>query len=157
MRPVHIAGAAMVAAVLVATGTGAEARTAKHFTCTIQLQTLAVPGTSGAEEFGTVACDRVFGKGVEHDPEVTLTPTTPTTGTGTGPYKQYFNKGTIRGKFTLAYTITPPAAATFTGTATISGGTGAYKHVRGSAKLTCNTADGGTHTTCTEEVTLTHT
>jgi hypothetical protein len=156
MRLVRIAGAALVAALLVANATAAGAGSSKKGTCTLQLQTLAAPGASG-EDFGTVACDRRFGKGVQHNPNVTVTPTSQTTGTATGPYKQFFDTGTVHGTFKLAYTLAPPSGVTYTGTATISGGTGAYKHVRGSAKVTCESADGGAHTTCTVKTTLRHT
>ena len=154
MRLIRFAGAALVAALVVATGTAAGAGSAKKFTCTIQLHDVAAPGASG-EEFGTVGCAGV-GKGVEHDPVVTVTPTSETTGTATGPFKQFFDTGTMHGTFTLTYTVTPPMSVAYSGTARISGGTGAYKHVRGTAKVVCASADGGTHTNCTEKATLTH-
>jgi hypothetical protein len=155
MRLVRIASA-LVAALLVAAVTAAGASSTKTVTCTLQLQTLAPPGSSGGEDFGTVACDRVFGKGVQHNSKVTITPASPTTGTATGPFKQFFDTGTVHGTFKLAYSITPPSAVTYTGTATFSGGTGVYKHPRGSAKVTCESTDGGTHATCTVKTILTH-
>jgi hypothetical protein len=154
MRLMRFAGAALVAVLVIATATAAGAGSGKKVTCTIQLQSLAAPGASG-EDFGTVDCAHV-GKGVEHNPVVTVTPTSATTGTATGPFKQFFDTGTMHGTFELTYTVTPPLAVAYSGTGKISGGTGAYKHVRGTAKIVCTSADGGTHTTCTSKGTLTH-
>jgi hypothetical protein len=155
MRPIRFAGVVLVAALVVVTATAAAAGSATKVTCTLQLQTLAAPGASG-EDFGTVDCGHVFGKGVQHDPLVTVTPASATTGTATGSFKEFFDAGTIHGTFNLTYTVTPPTAVAYSGTAKISGGTGAYKHVKGSAKVVCSSSDAGTHTTCTDKVRLTH-
>jgi hypothetical protein len=148
-------GAALIAVLVVATASVAGAGSPTHvkFTCAVHLQTLAAPGASG-EDFGTVACAPIFGKGVQHD-TVTVTPTSPTSGTGTGPFKAFFDTGTIRGTMRLTASATPAGLATYTGTIKISGGTGAYKHVRGSVKAHCSSPDGGTHTTCTSKGTVT--
>ena len=156
MQVIRFAAVALAATLVVATATAAGAGTAKNveFTCTLQLQTLAPPGASG-EDFGTVNCASVFGKGVQHD-TLTVTPTSQTTATVTGPFKQFFDTGTIHGTVTLTADATSVGVVTYTGRAKISGGTGAYKHVRGSAKVECSSSDGGTHTTCTEKATGTH-
>jgi hypothetical protein len=155
MRLISCAGAALVAALVLttATATGVGSPGNVKFTCTVHLQTLAPPGASG-EDFGTVACTPVFGEGVQHD-TVTVTPTSPTTGTGTGPFKAFFDTGTIHGTMKLTASAAPAGVATYTGTIKISGGTGAYKHVRGSIKAQCSSPDGGTHTNCTSKGTVT--
>jgi hypothetical protein len=154
MRVIRFTGAALVAALVAVTATVATAGPAKKvkFTCTVRLQTLAPPGGSG-EDFGTVACTPIFGKGVQHD-VITVTPTSQTTATGTGPFKAFFDTGTIHG--TTELTAGPPSGGvvTYTGTAKFTGGTGAYKHVRGSATSQCSSPDGGTHTTCTSKGTV---
>jgi hypothetical protein len=156
MQVIRFVAVALVATLAVTTATAVGAGPAKNVevTCTLQMQTLAAPGTSG-EDFGTVNCASVFGKGVQHD-TLTVTPTSPTTAVVTGPFKQFFDTGTIHGRTNLAASITSEGVVTYTGTAKISGGTGAYKHLRGSAKIKCSSPDGGTHTTCTEKATGTH-
>jgi hypothetical protein len=155
MHVIRFAAVALAATLAVATATAAGAGATKDtaFTCTLRLQTLAPPGASG-EDFGTVSCASMFGKGVQHD-TLTVTPTSPTTATVTGPFKQFFDTGTIHGTVTLTASATSASAVTYTGVAKISGGTGAYKRVRGSAKVECSSQDGGTHTTCTLKATRT--
>jgi hypothetical protein len=155
MRMIHFTGAALIAALVAVTATAATAGSAKKvkFTCTVRLQTLAAPGASG-EDFGTVACTPVFGKGVQHD-TITVTPTSQTTATGTGPFKAFFDTGTIHGTTKLAAGAPSGGVVTYTGTLKFTGGTGAYKHVRGSGTSECSSPDGGTHTACTSKGTVT--
>jgi hypothetical protein len=153
MHVIRFAAVALAATLVVATATAAGAGPAKNVqvTCTLQLQTLAAPGASG-EDFGTVDCPSVFGKGVQHD-TLTVTPTSQTTATVTGPFKQFFDTGTIHGTVKLTANATSAGAVTYKGVAKMSGGTGAYKHVKGSAKIECSSPDGGTHIACTVKVT----
>jgi hypothetical protein len=97
----------------------------------------------------------VFGKGVQHD-TLTVTPTSPTTATVIGPFKQFFDTGTIHGTVKLTASATSEGVVTYKGVAELSGGTGAYRHVRGSARVECTSPDGGTHTTCTAKARGTH-
>jgi hypothetical protein len=155
MHVIRFAAVALAATLVVATATAAEADPATNVkvACTLQLQTLAPPGSSG-EDFGTVDCGS-FGKGVQHD-TLAVTATSPTTATVTGPFKQFFDTGTIHGTVALTANATSAGVVTYMGMARISGGTGAYKHVRGSAKVECSSPDGGTHNTCTVKSTSTH-
>jgi hypothetical protein len=157
MQVIRFMAMALAATLVVATATAAGAGPTENtaVTCALALQTLAPPGASG-EDFGTVDCPPGFGKGVQHD-TLTVTPTSPTTATVTGPFKQFFDHGTIHGTVRLTASATPAGVVTYTGVGRISGGTGAYRRVRGSARLECSSSDGGTHTTCTEKGTLTHT
>ena len=157
MQVMRFAGVALATTLVIATATATEAGAVKnaHVTCALALQTLAPPGAS-AEDFGTVNCSSVFGKGVQHD-TVTVTPTSQTTATVTGPFKQFFDTGTIHGTVALTANATSAGVVTYRGMARISGGTGAFRHVRGSAKVECSSPDGGTHNTCTVKSTLTHT
>jgi hypothetical protein len=156
MQVMRFAGVALATTLVIATATATEAGAVKnaHVTCALALQTLAPPGAS-AEDFGTVNCSSVFGKGVQHD-TVTVTPTSQTTATVTGPFKQFFDTGTIHGTVNLTASATAAGPVTYKGTAKISGGTGAYKHAKGSAEVQCTSPDGGTHTACTEKATPTH-
>jgi hypothetical protein len=157
MHVIRFAAVALAVTLAVATATAAGAGPAKNdeVTCTLQLQTLA-PSGAGGEDFGTVDCGSVFGKGVLHD-TLTVTPTSPTTAKVTGPFKQFFDTGTIHGTVNLTASATSAGVVTYTGVARVSGGTGAYKRFKGSAKVECSSPDGGTHTTCTERATRTHT
>jgi hypothetical protein len=69
--------------------------------------------------------------------------------------ERVFDAGTIRGTFKITSTATPAGVVTYVGSAKISGGTGAYAHARGTAKLACESQDRGLHATCTEKLTLT--
>jgi hypothetical protein len=157
MHVIRFAAVAVAATLAGATAAAAVAGPGSHaeVTCTLQTQTLAPPGTSG-EDFGTVDCASFFGKGVQHD-TLTVTPTSASTAMVTGPFKQFFDAGTIHGTVKFTAGATSDGGVTYNGAAKISGGSGAYDDVRGSARLKCRSADGGTHTTCTVKTRLTHT
>jgi hypothetical protein len=157
MHVIRFAAVAVAATLVGATAVAAGAGPGNHadVTCTLQAQTLAPPGTSG-EDFGTVDCASFFGKGVQHD-TLTVTPTSASTAMVTGPFKQFFDAGTIHGTVKFTAGATSDGGVTYNGAAKISGGSGAYDDVRGSARLKCRSADGGTHTTCTVKTRLTHT
>jgi hypothetical protein len=152
MRLLRFAAAVPVAVCVMATATAEGTGSPTKVTCTRHLQT--VSPTTG-ENFGTVSCGRVFGNGVQHTPSVTVTPTSQSTATGSGSFKRFFDAGTIRGTFKITSTATPAGVVTYVGSAKISGGTGAYAHARGTAKLACESQDRGLHATCTEKLTLT--
>jgi hypothetical protein len=154
---VVIGGLAVVAAPL------AKPKAVKKFTCIIKLAEQTEPGqmapnpaASKGHDFGIVTCPKPYGQGVQSD-SFTVTPNAPpTTGKVKGPYKWFFDEGTVHGPYHLTYSVISPTAVTYTGTAQIAGGTGAFKHTKGSVKLNCSSNDGGIHTTCTGKVTLTH-
>lgn len=142
-------------ALLVAGATGAVAGHAKRGDCKIELESLAAPTDREGTKFGTARCTGVLSKGVERVTFKAL-PTSPTAGTVTGAYKQYYDRGTVHGTFELTFSIAPTGAVTYSGGGTVDGGTGAYRRVRGTVtKLTCSSPDGGVHTSCTARVTLT--
>jgi hypothetical protein len=152
LRLICLGGVLPVAALVVVTATAAGAVTPKKVTCTRQLQTVS---TATNENYGKVDCGRPFGKGVQHTPRITVTPTSPNTATGRGSFKRYFDAGTIRGTAKITSTADATGAVTYAGTAKLTGGTGAYKKVRGSATFACKSQDRGLHATCTEKLTLT--
>jgi hypothetical protein len=154
MRFIAIAGVAIVGALAIAAGTAAGAGSPATQSCAIHLQSLAALTDPGGVEFGTVECPaRGLGKGVQHD-TFKVTPTSETTGKVRGRFVQYFETGTIRGTFKLTFQATSATTLTFTGTATVTGGTGAYDHARGSAKVTCDSREGITYNDCTAITTL---
>lgn len=154
MKRSSLAGTTLIVALLVAGG-ASGAVSQKKVTCTFDLTDVSAATSVQAEHFGAVDCQHGFGKGVQHDTAVTAL-TSQTTGVVTGRYKQFFDAGTIRGTLKLALTATPSGAINTRGTVTIAHGTGAYRHVKGSARITCASSDSGVHTRCTEKATLTH-
>jgi len=158
---VAIAAIAAVAAVgayagLAEAGSSGGGRHAPKVKVSCELNLIAVlpPRTLKAENYGTVACDKVAGDGVQHDSS-TVTPTSRYTGHFTGPVKQFFDKGTVSGTFTINYVTDPTTlAVTYEGTIDITSGTGDYKRVRGHGTLTGFSPD-AIRTKLQEELTLT--
>lgn len=76
-----------------------------------------------------------------------------------GKYQQWFNAGSIYGAYMLTPLDTgPPTTTTFTaasysGTVTVTGGTGLFRKATGSGTLACFTTDSA-HYTCTEKLKL---
>jgi hypothetical protein len=137
-----------------AKGKGKHALKTKHVSCDLTLTAVLPPRTLTAENFGTVACNKVFGEGVQHDSSV-VTPTGQYMGHFTGPVKQFFDKGTISGTFTISYVTDPTTlAVSYDGTIDITKGTGRYRHVKGTGTLKGASPD-AIHSTIHEELTLT--
>lgn len=148
---VMLAGAALAVA-----ATGAKPATTK-VKCTIRLVPAIPPGATAPNpasargaQFGLVSCGKPFGSGVQEDAY-----TAGTKGVS-GPYKEFFNAGTISGKYSLTFTPHSPTNISYNGTYSVLRGTGAYAHTRGAGTLTCSTPDGGVHISCTGKLTLTH-
>jgi hypothetical protein len=135
-------------------GKGKAALKTKHVSCDLTLTAILPPRTLTAENFGTIACNKVFGEGVQHDSSV-VTPTGQYMGHFTGPVKQFFDKGTISGTFTISYVTDPTTlAVSYDGTIDITKGTGRYQHVKGAGTLKGASPD-AIHSTIHEELTLT--
>ena len=121
------------------------------------LVTTIVPGTTSGSQFGTAKCPGPVGGGLQSDKF-----TTDDAGDVTAPYTQWFKGGTLAGQYTLIPTGggQPSAgnnsfgAQTYSGTLTVTGGSGAWKGATGKAKLTCATPD-AVHLACTESLTVT--
>jgi len=75
-----------------------------------------------------------------------------TTGNFTGPFKMFFDTGTIKGTFNIAFvtTLAPPvppatlptiAGVAYTGTLRVTGGTGAWRRIRGTGKIVGTSPD----------------
>lgn len=156
-RTKHIATAiaAVTAVVLLPGGAVAAmaAKKAKKLHCNLELIAQGKPNPSGSH-FGFVRCPAPFGKGVQYN-TYTVAPSSPTSGSIAGRFKNYYNTGTARGTFALTFSATSPANVTYTGTVTYTGGTGAFMHVKGTGAVTCTTTDGGAHKTCVVDSKLT--
>jgi hypothetical protein len=114
------------------------------------------PPTQGAQ-YGVVHCPGgSFGWGVEKS-----TFTVPDSGDTVGSYAQYFGSGSIRGKFDLTpsdqsgdLTGTGFASQSWTGTVTVTGGTGTLAKATGKTGVLKCTSDDTVHLTCTEKLKL---
>lgn len=111
------------------------------------------PGDTGTQ-FGTAGCGKPLFRGVE-----TATFSTDDSGDLVAPYTLWFKAGTVRGQWTLTPVgATQPTssftAQSYTGTATITGGSGAWQKATGKATIKVTTLD-GVHYTGTESLTFT--
>jgi hypothetical protein len=154
-RYIAIAIAAAAAAVALLPGGAAAANStkAKKVHCTLELIALGKPNPSGAQ-FGFPSCPAPLGKGL-HYSTYTVTPSSPTSGSIAGRFKNYYNTGTLRGTVAMTFSATSPESITYTGTVSYTGGTGAFKHVTGPGTITCTSTDGGAHKSCIVDSKLT--
>ena len=163
MRRRWIVPTALVAtAVALGPVAGAPAKPKKQIKvgCALQLTALGPPqGTPPViNSFGFVQCDRPLGDGVHYGSAIaTPTATNAATGTIAVTFKNYYDRGTLSGKIAGTFTATSDTDITYAGTVTITGGTGKFKHVRGSGTIRCTTSDRGVHRACTVTSKLTGT
>jgi hypothetical protein len=117
----------------------------KTISCALTLfATIKQPAPTAAN-FGSTTCSRPFGRGVQQDSSKT-TRTSLTTGSFTGPFKLFFDRGTIKGVFKISFVTTLSASyqitgVTYQGTLNITGGTAAYRKVRGTGTVTGSSPD----------------
>lgn len=134
---------------------GASARDGKmtKLTCTLALNAQGAPNPSGTH-FGFAKCPRPFGRGLHYNSH-TVTPTSPGQGSIAARFKNYYDLGTARGRAAMTFSATSPMNITYKGTVTYTGGTGTFRHVKGSGTIECTTTDGGAHKSCTVKSRLT--
>jgi hypothetical protein len=163
------AGRTGVTAIIAAAAMGlalpsiAPAKTRK-ITCKLDLfATIPQPAPTAAN-FGSSSCGKPFGFGVQKDSS-TVTRSSLTTGVFEGPFKMFFDTGTIKGTFKISFvtTLAPPvppatlptiAGVVYTGTVKVTGGTGAWRRIRGGGSVTGTSPD-AKRTSLTEKMTLT--
>ena len=165
MKRICLLGAAMAGLLVagVATAPAATKHASKKstkLTCTLKLvnqipsdDVSVTQGAGSGTQFGTAACGKPLRRGVEQD-SFTLDDA----GDLTGPYQQWFNTGSVKGKYVLTPTDNQSPSATFSqasysGTIQVTGGTGAFNKASGTGTLTCATQDSA-HYTCTEKLKL---
>ncbi len=131
--------------------------------CHIALGTVPPPGSPAVDQppsqgaqYGTVHCSGAsLGWGVEKD-----TFNVPDSGDTVGDYAQYFGTGSIRGKFNLSpdqngdVSSTDFTSESWTGTVTVTGGTGSLGKASGKAGVIKCTSGDSVHLTCTEKLKL---
>lgn len=114
---------------------------AKKVTCNVVLFATIKQPAPTAGNYGSAKCSRPFGRGVQEDTS-TVKRSSPTSGTLTGPFRMSFDRGTIKGTFSIAFvTMLAPATYAITGVLykgvlRITKGTGAYRKVRGTGTVT---------------------
>ncbi len=130
-------------------------------TCTLKLVTQIpasdVTVTQGAEsgtQYGRAGCAKPLFSGVEQSSFLQ-----DQSGNLSGKYQQWFNAGSLYGTYTLTTEDTAPPTSTsftnasYTGTITVTNGTGFLKKAAGTGRLACSTTDLA-HYTCTEKLKL---
>jgi hypothetical protein len=131
--------------------TAKKPRKPTHVSCTVNLWAIIRQPAPTAANFGTTRCSHGFGLGVQQDSSTT-TRTSLTTGSFTGPFKMFFDQGTIYGTFTIGFvtTLAPPAppatlptiaGVAYRGTLKVTRGSGRYAHARGGGTLTGSSPD----------------
>jgi hypothetical protein len=130
-------------------------------TCTLKLVTQIpsndVTVTQGAEsgtQYGRASCAKPLFSGVEQSSFLQ-----DESGDLSGKYQQWFNAGSLYGTYMLTAEDTGPPTTTsftnasYTGTVTVTNGTGFFKKAAGTGTLACVTTDLA-HYTCTEKLQL---
>jgi hypothetical protein len=140
---------AVSAAVALAPGSGVAAKPAKvtRLACSLTLNAQGQPNPSGIH-LGFAACPAPLGRGLHYN-TYTVTPTSPGHGTIASRFKNYYDRGTTKGTAALTFAATSPTNITYTGTVTFTGGTGAFRRIKGKGTIQCTTTDGGAHKACT--------
>lgn len=130
----------IAAAALATPAPAATKRKPKLVTCNLTLfATIKQPAPTAAN-FGAANCGKRLGAGVQQDSS-TVKRTSLASGTFTGPFKMFFDRGTISGTFSIGFvTMLAPATYAITGvmykgTLKVTKGTGAYRRVRGKGTL----------------------
>ena len=131
-----------------AASTAATSSGATKVTCTFKIYNQTPTHLSGFA-FGYVNCSAPFGTGVQSSTYSATVNSKTGAATNKGAYKNWFDAGTVHGTFSLRGQYTSPTAATFKGTFTITGGTGAFKATKAKGTLTCRTTNAGATSTCT--------
>ena len=128
--------------------TAATSSGATKITCTLKIYNQTPTKLSGFT-FAYINCPQPFGNGVQSSTYSATVNTATGAATNKGADKNWFDAGTTHGTFSLSGQYTSPTAATFEGTVTFTGGTGAFKATKGTGTLTCSTTNAGATSTCT--------
>jgi hypothetical protein len=135
-----------------------------NMTCSIKLATqipsddvTVTQGAASGTQSGSAGCAKPLFRGVQQDSFLQ-----DDSGDLSGKYQQWYNAGSVYGMYTLTPEDTGPptttsfTAASYTGTITVTDGTGFFKQATGTGTLACATTDSA-HYTCTEKLKLVQT
>lgn len=103
--------------------------------------------------FAQLNCTKPFGAGVQRARNTTAIVGGSTVNLS-GSFKNFFDDGTDSGTVKLSGPF-GTGAITVRGSVTTTGGTGAYKHIKGKGSVTCTTTDTGKTFHCTVKGTAT--
>jgi len=132
-----------------AASTAATSSGAAKTTCTFKIYDQTPTKLSGFS-FGYVNCQKPFGNGVQSATYTATVNTKTGAATNKGSYQNWFDTGTLYGTYSLRGQYSSATAATFKGTFTITGGTGAFKATKKTTgTLTCSTTNADATSTCT--------
>ncbi len=143
---VGLSSAIALSGAVVAAPAATKKPKARKVTCSLMLFATIKQPAPTAGNYGSAKCSKPFGRGVQEDSS-TVKRTSPTSGTFTGPFKLSFDRGTIRGTFSIAFvTMLAPVTYAITGVLykgvlKITKGTGAYRKVRGTGTVTGTSPD----------------
>jgi hypothetical protein len=162
-RVIRVAGVASSTAALIIGATTAAAAVHKSkpakaaavsVKCTTKVgvmvadgDTSVTPPVEQGSEYGTALCSKL-GTGVQGDSF-----TIADSGNTEANFTWYLRTGTVSGK----YEVTPQEGTlnflnvTYSGTLTVTGGTGTLHGIKGSGTMTCASQD-GIHTSCTDKL-----
>lgn len=161
-RKVALVGLSIAVALTAAAGPAPAATKkakARNVTCSLVLFATIKQPAPTAGNYGSAKCGKPFGRGVQEDSS-RVKRTSPTSGTFTGPFKMSFDRGTIKGTFSIAFvTMLAPVTYAITGilykgVLRITKGTGDYRKVRGTGTVTGASPD-AVRTTLTYKLKLT--
>ncbi len=119
--------------------------------CTATAYNVDFPKLSGLA-FAQLNCTKPLGAGVQRAQNTTSI--VGSTVNVLGSFKNFFADGTIAGTVKLRGPFST-GAITVKGSVTTTGGTGAYKHIKGKGSVTCTTTDAGKTFHCTVKGTAT--
>jgi hypothetical protein len=159
LRRTALCGLATIAVLGAGGGSATAVKTAtKQITCKLTLYATIKQPAPTAANFGAANCSAPLRNGVQRDASTT-TRTSPLTGSFTGPFKMFFDRGSIHGTFTISFVTTVDAAlhitgVTYKGTLKVTGGSARNKRVRGTGTITGFSPD-AVKTNLTEVLTLT--
>jgi hypothetical protein len=134
-------------ALAVTSSAGARKAHAIKVKCTVHLAaqtSFPPPPNVEATDFGQVTCNGPFGFGSRYDTFVDH-PQSMTEGFANLKFKDYFDRGRIDGTWLVEYVATPhesgPPDVNYKITVKFNGGTGAYRHAKGSGTGTGHMTD----------------
>jgi hypothetical protein len=157
LNPIRL-GLALLAVLAVALPSTAQAKTQHHYTSTILNGTLSTadgyPGSGGtAVTAGTWTSD-LFGKGALVDHVKIIGNPSPSVIAFMGTEVGFVARGTLKSRFNGTSTVQPDGSQKLSVTGSWAGGTGPYKHAKGSYKFNGSTQPGGSVITGTSTGTI---
>ena len=105
--------------------------------------------------FQFTRCSQPFGRGVVSASYSSTFNSTTSGGTDQGRWRKWFLAGTLDGRYTGNYQFTSNTDETVKNTIIVSGGTGAFRGVKGTGSETCTSTNAGATLNCTEVLQVT--